>query len=59
MIIPDRARRSGKSLNIKNPNIAATTISKYKIGAAVDAGISLRPYTTKMWEIWNFSMAAD
>ena len=51
MKTPITVKKSGMSWNTKYPNIAADTISKYRMGAIVEAGLYLRPYTTNKWEI--------
>ena len=51
MKTPMTVKKSGMSWNTKYPNIAADTISKYKMGAMVEAGLYLRPNTTNKWEI--------
>ncbi len=43
MLTPMTVKWSGISRKTKYPSIAAETISKYKIGAIVDAGLNLRP----------------
>ena len=51
MKTPITVKKSGISWNTKYPNIAADTISKYRMGAMVEAGLYLRPYTTNKWEM--------